>query len=106
MRGQVRVCRAGSLGAWLADPASAEFERERLGPRAAFLEAVAFGLRDLERGVDLAALARRHGVDDAARVEARLREVGGRVERAGGRWRLTAEGALFADGVARGLLDL
>jgi oxygen-independent coproporphyrinogen-3 oxidase len=95
---------ARALDAWLTGDVG--FDVERLEPEAAFREAVAFGLRDLLAGVSLEDLATRHGasralVDD---VEARLRSEAPRVERDGDRWRITHEGALFADGVARAVI--
>jgi oxygen-independent coproporphyrinogen III oxidase len=94
--------------AWLADPAGAARDEEVLPPAAAFLEAVAFGLRDLGRGVSLEELAARHHLGDARsclRVRAALLALGDDVlEGADGRLRLSARGARFADRAARAVL--
>lgn len=100
----VRRHTTARLDAWLPDPPRAAHVEEVLDPRAAFLEAVAFGLRDLGSGVHLERLAARHGVDDQLRARAAnaLAEQPARVAVGpDGRARLTPEGARFADGVAR-----
>lgn len=99
------------LPAWLAGPRDASHDDETLAPQHALREAVAFGLRDLARGVDLDELAARRHADPAelrpALVQARARgdviDTGGDDHR-GRRWRLTAQGARFADRVARDVL--
>ncbi|MCC7109362.1 MAG: radical SAM family heme chaperone HemW [Deltaproteobacteria bacterium] len=96
-----------SLDAWLVDPATAEHEDEVLLPPHALREAVAFGLRDLGRGVDVRALgARRHS--DPQPVLAALAPALARGELLaddeGRVLRLSARGARFADRIARDVL--
>lgn len=120
------------LDDWLPDPAGAAHEDEMLSPRHAFLEAVAFGLRDLLVGVDVGALAARHrlapkssGNTPAHPITDRLSDpltdpltdplidavvtalasLGDDVIRGpDGRFRLSARGARFADRAARAVL--
>ncbi len=93
------------LAAWLEAPGAA-FDEERLDPDHALLEAVAFGLRDLGAGVDVAALEERHctaAPAGLARALARC-DARGFVEHRGARWFLTTIGARFADAVGRDVL--
>lgn len=98
----------GRAAEWLTAPRAASFDEELLSPAEAFLESVAFGLRDLKRGVHLDALAVRHHV----KVPAALHEVldaavtRGHVLREGPHARLTREGVRFADAVARDVLGV
>lgn len=97
------------LDAWMADPVSAAHELDVLEPAHALREAVAFGLRDLEAGVDLPTLARLHQLGDggpAAAVRAVLEaaRVRGDVRQRDDRYILTPTGARFADRVARDVL--
>lgn len=101
---------------WLLAPANAAFEEERLSPQESFAEAVAFGLRDLKRGVDVEQLARRHHVEVPAALWQALDEAEARghvvreapPERLGEdrptHVHLTTHGARFADAVARDVL--
>ncbi|MCC7137840.1 MAG: radical SAM family heme chaperone HemW [Planctomycetes bacterium] len=79
-----RVAAAGEAVAWEEQPA----------PRSALFESLMMGLRLVDEGVDLAALAARHGVDP--RVEHRdaieRHVVAGRLERDGDRLRCTPAG--------------
>jgi len=104
--GVLRRFTSARLAAWSADPAAAAHEVEQLAPAPALLEAVAFGLRDLVRGTDLAALAARHRSPVPDRLRAVLGEQAamGRVIVDGEIARLTALGARFADAVAREVL--
>lgn len=103
----VRRHNSARLMVWLADPAGAAHDDETLVPAHALREAVAFGLRDLARGVDLRALAaRRHADPDALRatLTAAIRR-GELIEDDGGRVvRLTPLGARYSDRVARDVL--
>lgn len=98
---------SASLEAWLADPIGAAHEDEVLAPDHALREAVAFGLRDLGRGIDVAALAARRHSDPRpvlAALAPALRR-GELVEDPEGRvLRLSARGARFADRIARDVL--
>jgi oxygen-independent coproporphyrinogen-3 oxidase len=94
------------LDAWLADPIAAAHDDEVLECEHALREAIAFGLRDLASGIDLAALSTLHKTavpGDVARTleQARTR---GDVLVDGDRCRLTRRGARFADRVARDVL--
>jgi oxygen-independent coproporphyrinogen-3 oxidase len=94
------------LAEWIVDPIAAAHEDERLSPGHALAEAIAFGLRDLERGVDLDELAARHRSPLPPGITRTLEaaERAGRLFRDGPRARLTAVGARFADAVARDVL--
>ncbi|HLT48496.1 MAG TPA: hypothetical protein VK002_14775, partial [Rubricoccaceae bacterium] len=77
-------------------------ERETLGADALAEEAVLLGLRRLDVGLDLAALARDYGVDLLVdrRAEVAALEAAGLLAVEPGRVRLTPEGAALADAVA------
>ena len=78
----------------IARTASARVFEERVDPRHALLEALMMGLRLLDEGVDLAALATRYGVDPRVEhADAIGRHVrGGTLEREGDRLRATPRG--------------
>ena len=106
LHGQAVIRRhtTAALGPWLADPVGAAFETEQLAPEEAAREALAFGLRDLLAGVDVAAIEARHGVALHADQVLLARQAQGHLRHEGTRWWLTEAGALLADGVARDLL--
>jgi oxygen-independent coproporphyrinogen-3 oxidase len=82
-------------------------EDERYTPREALTDRLFTGIRDMERGVDLASLEDAHGVCVTQSAEDALRreEGSGAVERVRSRhYRLTRQGACVADRVARGVL--
>jgi oxygen-independent coproporphyrinogen-3 oxidase len=82
-------------------------DEEDFDPHHALLDRMFAGVRDLERGLDLAALESDHGVPVPPWAESHLqREVKeGALVRVGPRhFRLTQEGALVGDRVARGLV--
>lgn len=95
-----------ALETWLRAPGSAPFETEILSANDAFLEAVAFGLRDLLTGVHLPTLRNRHFIADASALDPIFQTL------ATNRWlewdgesaRISALGARFADAVAREIL--
>lgn len=95
-----------SVTQWLADPAGPVFEIESLPPETAFREALAFGLRDLDRGIHVNRLEQRHGVNLSKEQERELRWCveKGWLKGSSGHYRLTQKGVLFADAVARALL--
>lgn len=96
------------LDAWLLDPVGCAHETEVLAPFPAFLEAVAFGLRDLQAGVALQKLARRFCIeayDDVLHALARG-VADGHLSQADGVYRLTRTGVRFADAVARQVLGI
>ncbi len=96
----------GRLGAWQLD-CDADVDVERLEPAHALREALAFGLRDQEAGVDVVALAELHCTSLTPGVTAALSrsvERGDVVER-GSRLHLSAQGVRFADRVARAILQ-
>jgi oxygen-independent coproporphyrinogen-3 oxidase len=95
-----------SLAKWLADPGGDVFEEERLPSKVAMGEAMAFGLRDLKRGIFPEELAERHQIEISSAqqgVLARFVAQGWLVSK-NGQYRFTKQGALFADAVARDLL--
>lgn len=103
----VRRHNTASLAAWLEEPAGAAHDDETLAPAHALREAVAFGLRDVARGIDLCRLAaRRHSDADAVRPALQAAAARGElIEEDGGRvLRLSAHGVRFADRVARDVL--
>jgi oxygen-independent coproporphyrinogen III oxidase len=89
---------------WIANPRSPALEIEVLAGLDALKEAVAFGLRDLQAGVDITARAGVLRVDDVSPVVRALEHCGGDVRFDGGRAFLTHTGARFADRVARAVL--
>jgi len=102
----IRRANAGALDAWLAAPDDAPHTIETLDAPEALREAIAFSLRDLVLGIDGEALEARHRVrapDDVKETLARFAREGF-VSGAWPRARLTEEGALFADRVARDVL--
>ncbi len=94
------------LDAWLADPIRAAHDDEVLECEHALREAIAFGLRDLASGVDLAALAMLHRIAVPPDVTRALEQACARGDAVvdGDRYRLTLRGARFADRVARDVL--
>lgn len=109
------------LAEWQKDPTQATFQEEILTPEEALREALAFGLRDLQAGIDPKALAARHQVA----LPAGFHELMARFEQDGwvrsfskphpqpfsSNWRgekfhMTPTGARFADAIAREILAL
>ena len=89
----------------MKDPQGPVIDVETLAPAHGFREAVAFGLRDVQAGVDVGALALRHRVDGGD-VVATLRSFPDDVVCGDdGRFRLTRRGTRFADRVARAVLQ-
>jgi oxygen-independent coproporphyrinogen-3 oxidase len=104
--GVLRRHTTARLSQWLADPAGAAHEDERLSPGHALAEAIAFGLRDLVKGVDLEALAARHRSPVPVGIERALDDAASRglLTRRARAVALTPLGARFADAVARDVL--
>lgn len=103
----VRRNTTARLDAWLPCSHDAAHSEEQLAPAEAFLEAVAFGLRDMAAGVNVDALAARHHLRSGEPVHQELARHDGlvvRSERAQQTWHLTPRGARFADRVARAIL--
>jgi len=94
------------LAEWTPDPAGAAHDEEVLEPEHAFREAVAFGLRDLEAGVDVERLARLHRTVVPVDVQRTIATAIARGDVVGSTpvFRLTMQGARFADRVARDVL--
>ncbi len=92
--------------AWLTDPVGAAHDDEVLLPEHALREAIAFGLRDLSSGVDLAALSSLHctAVPDDVAHALQLAAARDELVGDGDHYRLTRRGARFADRVARDVL--
>ncbi|MEM7402536.1 MAG: radical SAM family heme chaperone HemW [Myxococcota bacterium] len=97
-----------TLKQWWANPAHAPAVQERLEPAHALRESLAFGVRNLQAGIDPAALSRRHHSPVPAALQHTLQQQQQRgwLQQRNGRWYLTHRGALFADAVARQLLAL
>jgi oxygen-independent coproporphyrinogen-3 oxidase len=106
----IRRHTTAGLAAWqqaLVADIDAAHDVEILEPAHALREAIAFGLRDLGAGVDVAQLAALHHADLTAATEASLQRACERGDVVSGpdrRLRLTARGARFADRVARDVL--
>ncbi len=112
----MRLCQDGSVvrrhnrpdyAAWAKKPASLQTEEETLLPEQAFLEALAFGIRDMAAGIDLSALHLRHQVGPVkglTGILSQMKELGW-IEERGSRIHLTPLGARFADAVAREVLS-
>lgn len=94
------------LTEWQADPVGAAHDDEVLEPAHALREAIAFGLRDLASGVDIERLTALHktpvppDVVDSLVAGVARGDVVGELPH----YRLTAQGARFADRVARDVL--
>lgn len=88
---------------WLPKPTDAEHTVEELAPPHAFLEAVAFGLRDMLAGVNLSSVGQAAAPARHA-VERELERHDGLAEKRAERWHLTPRGARFADRLARAVL--
>ncbi len=91
---------------WWQDPLAAAKTQEVLTPSEAFREALAFGIRDLVAGIDLAQLAQRYQLPGYEAEQAALSKLmhQGYVYTQDNRYFLTPTGARFADAVARDLL--
>ena len=101
-RSQLRT----SLKDWLKDDTENSYTCDRLDKEAAFRESVAFGLRNLSEGVDLAFLSERHGAvisDVLKRAVQKLLENGWLQEKES-RLLVTESGVLFHDAVMREIL--
>lgn len=96
-----------SLQKWLKDPCQAK-EEEVLNPQQALREQLAFGLRDLAKGISPMCLAKRHQTElpkDLGRVIDRFIDDGW-LRRSEEQIFLTPLGARFADAIAREILIL
>ena len=105
----VRTHTTARLDEWERSPADASRESERLPKESAFLEAVAFGLRDLKGGISLPGLEARHLTQAPGWLRDRLgvaQERGHLIQRSENHFTLTPKGALFADALARDVLDV
>lgn len=97
-----------NLEAWIAAPESAPYEREVLSAPEAFLEAAAFGLRDLLTGIHVPTLRERHWVANVSPLHDVLTELSrnGWLQWNGESAYMTPRGARFADAVAREILSV
>lgn len=93
------------LAEWLRDPVSAPHQEEVLSPKEALLESLAFGIRDLSRGIDPAELAARHRTVLPAEFESLMQSF---VEKEwiSPNYKLTSLGARFSDAIAREILAI
>lgn len=96
------------LEGWLKAPVFAAHEVETLSSCEAFLEAVAFGLRDMLAGIQLSTLCQRHAISDATRLVAALDGLARQKWLAwdGETAYMTSLGARFADAIAREILSV
>ena len=90
---------------WQGEPGIEEVSLQ--SPEASFLESVAFGFRDMERGVRLKRLSERHQTPVSSELLSKLQSMQrkGWVSQMKTAWVLTESGALFADAVAREILN-
>ncbi|MEM7588921.1 MAG: radical SAM family heme chaperone HemW [Myxococcota bacterium] len=97
-----------TLKQWWRDPVHPPSVEETLSPPQALRESLAFGIRDLQRGIDPAALSKRHCtfLPHALHNVLQQHQQQGWLQSRNTRWHLTQQGALFADAVARELLAL
>jgi oxygen-independent coproporphyrinogen-3 oxidase len=110
----VRRHTQAQLAEWLRNPAEASFQEELLTPQEALLESLAFGIRDLVRGICPQELANRHQTSLPNNFENLMQ---GFIKKDWairhcehsndkGKYRLTPTGARFADAIAREILGL
>ena len=94
------------LAGWSPDPTIAAHDDETLDGEHALREAIAFGIRDLDSGVDVEQLAALHHtvIPDDVLVSLARAVVCGDVVGSAPVFRLTRQGARFADRVARAVL--
>ena len=102
----LRFANLSNLKLWKNSPEASMVNEERLQPQAAFLEAVAFGLRDVKRGINLEKLALRHEVKEFAFAKEAVINLfqDGYLYKLRENIALTERGTLFADHVAREIL--
>lgn len=97
------------LADWLKNPLyEARFSMDSLGPHEALLESLAFGLRNMVRGIKPDKLAQRHGVAlplGFMELIKKYHTIGWLMTDASG-VRLTQPGALFADAIMRDIVSL
>lgn len=95
-----------ALAQWWGNPAGAPRTVEQLAQSEALCESLAFGLRDLQAGINPTALSQRHRVALPGALLPTLRRLQrcGWIRQRRQRWHVTSRGALFADAVARELL--
>ncbi len=93
------------LAEWQRDPVQAPFQEELLTPQEALLESLAFGIRDLGRGICKTELAARHQTGVPAGFESLMQEFIDQKWIAGN-YKLTPLGARFADAIARKILAI
>lgn len=95
------------LKSWLSDPKSdLHFSYDRLNADQALGESLAFGLRNMDQGIDPKKLALRHLSElpkNLGSVAEKLK-LNGWLEDKDGHLRITKEGALFADAIMREIL--
>lgn len=98
-----------SLEKWLSNPTNGEdMSIVRIEPKEALLESLAFGLRNMSKGISPHALARRHRASipsDFSQLVKKYRSFNWLNEDHNG-IRITREGALFADAIMRDILCL
>ena len=93
---------------WSQDPSKAPFSEETLPKEQALLEALAFGIRDMGRGIDPLNLSRRHQTNLPKTFETKVTELkeDGFLNEKTNKLFLTSLGARFCDHVSRSFLNL
>lgn len=96
------------LAEWLLDPTKPRIQEELLSPDEALLESLAFGIRDLVNGICPVELAKRHQTDLPIKLPQVFEKfmVKHWAYQDQETYRLTPEGARFADAIGREILAL
>lgn len=103
-----RRANAPDLNTWWQNPAAQNTSVELLDPKEALKEALAFGIRNMNKGIYPQHLAERHHTPLPANFALEVQKLvsAGYVLKIDQRLVLTEKGALFADAVARAFLGL
>jgi oxygen-independent coproporphyrinogen III oxidase len=102
-----RLHNHASINQWLKNPvAEINFIVDRLGPKKALLESLAFGLRNMVTGIHPYEFSKRHQKDLPKNFFALIKKFKdcGWLEEKNGLIKISCEGALFADHIMRDIL--